>query len=113
MGVGLGLCGQRILYNLEDHLKEGPWALGLGKHCLGARGDTAGGGRHSRSPAPSCLGLLLSSLLCTHCGGGGLVAKSCPTLATPWTVACRTPLSLGFSRQEYWSGLQWHSFSME
>ena len=25
--------------------------------------------------------------------------------ATLWTVACRTPLSVGFSRQEYWSGL--------
>ena len=32
--------------------------------------------------------------------------KSCPTLATPWTVACQTPLSMGFSRQEHWSGLQ-------
>ena len=38
-------------------------------------------------------------------GGGGLVAKSCPTLATPWTLACQAPLSMGFSRQEYWSGL--------
>ena len=38
-------------------------------------------------------------------GGGGLVAKSCPTLATPWTVACQAPLSMRFSRQEYWSGL--------
>ena len=38
-------------------------------------------------------------------GGGGLGAKSCPTLATPWTVSCQTPLSMGFSRQEYWSGL--------
>ena len=36
---------------------------------------------------------------------GGLDAKSCPTLATPWTVACQAPLSMGFSRQEYWSGL--------
>ena len=36
---------------------------------------------------------------------GGLVAKSCPTLATPWTVACQAPLFMGFSRQEYWSGL--------
>ena len=35
----------------------------------------------------------------------GLVAKSCPTLATPWTVAHQVPLSMGFSRQEYWSGL--------
>ena len=25
--------------------------------------------------------------------------------ATPWTVALHTPLSMGFSRQEYWSGL--------
>ena len=33
----------------------------------------------------------------------GLVAKSCPTLATPWTLACQAPLSMGFSRQEYWS----------
>ena len=33
------------------------------------------------------------------------VAQSCPTLATPWTVACQAPLSMGLSRQEYWSGL--------
>ena len=26
-------------------------------------------------------------------------------LATPWTVACHAPLSMGFLRQEYWSGL--------
>ena len=25
--------------------------------------------------------------------------------ATPWTVACQTPLSMEFSRQEYWNGL--------
>ena len=31
---------------------------------------------------------------------------SCAQLfATPWTVACPAPLSMGFSRQEYWSGL--------
>ena len=38
-------------------------------------------------------------------GGGSSVAKSCPTLATPWTVARQAPLSIGFSRQEYCSGL--------
>ena len=31
--------------------------------------------------------------------------NSCPTLVIPWTVACQVPLSMGFSRQEYWSGL--------
>ena len=38
-----------------------------------------------------------------------LVTKLCPTLATPWTVACQTPLSMGFSRQEYWSWLPFPS----
>ena len=37
--------------------------------------------------------------------GGGLIAKSCPALASPWAVACQAPLSMGFSREEYWSGL--------
>ena len=29
------------------------------------------------------------------------------SFATPWTVAHQTPLSMGFPRQEYWSGLPW------
>ena len=38
--------------------------------------------------------------------GGGLVSKLClMCLAIPWSVACQAPLSMGFSRQEYWSGL--------
>ena len=28
---------------------------------------------------------------------------------TPWTVAYHAPLSMGFSRQEYWSGLPFPS----
>ena len=27
----------------------------------------------------------------------------------PWTVACQAPLSMGFSRKEYWSGLSFPS----
>ena len=41
--------------------------------------------------------------------GGGLVAKSCPTLATPWTEEPDWLQSMGFSRQEYWSGLPFPS----
>ena len=55
----------------------------------------------SRVDAPQTLG-----------GGGGLVAKSaksCLTLVTPWTVARQAPLSMEFSRQEYWSGLPFPS----
>ena len=30
-------------------------------------------------------------------------------VATPWTAAHQAPLSMGFSRQEYWSGVPLHS----
>ena len=33
-------------------------------------------------------------------------ALSCVQLfVTPWTVTCQTPLFMGFSKQDYWSGL--------
>ena len=44
--------------------------------------------------------------------GGGEVAKLYPTLATLWTVTCQAHLSMGFSRQEYWSGLPFPSVWM-
>ena len=34
-----------------------------------------------------------------------LVSKSYLTLATPWTITHQASLSMGFPRQEYWSGL--------
>ena len=40
----------------------------------------------------------LNVLLCS-------VAQSYLTLGTLWTVVHQAPLSMGFSRQEYWSGL--------
>ena len=42
-------------------------------------------------------------------GGGGGVAKLCPTLATPWIIVCQASLTMGFSRQDYWSGLPFPS----
>ena len=44
--------------------------------------------------------------------GGGLVPKSCLTLAIPWTVVHKAPLSLGFPRQECWSGLPFPSLGI-
>ena len=39
---------------------------------------------------------------CSH----AVFSLSCVQLfATPWTVAHQTPLSMGFPRQEHWSGL--------
>ena len=45
-------------------------------------------------------------LLCTGCC---LVFKLCLTLAAPWTEPAKAPWSMGFSRQEYWRGLPFHS----
>ena len=44
-------------------------------------------------------------LLC----GGGVVTKLCLTLVTPWTEAHQAPLSMGFPRGEYYSGLPFPS----
>ena len=51
--------------------------------------------------------------ICFGGGCGGLVAKSYPTLGTPRVGACQTPVSMGFSRQEYCSGLPFPSPEIE
>ena len=79
----------------------GQWGAELG-HCLGAQGHQDLGpenstrrGLLSAPPQP----LALSEHACS------VVSDS----VTPWTVACQAPLSMGFSRQEYWSGLPFPS----
>ena len=44
-------------------------------------------------------------------GGWACVSPSgvVQLFATPWSVAHQAPLSIGFSRQEYWSGLSFPS----
>ena len=37
------------------------------------------------------------------------MAKLCPTVVTPWTAAHQAPLSMGFSKQRYWSELTFPS----
>ena len=46
-----------------------------------------------------------SYFVCAMC----TIAQSGPALATSWTVALQAPPSMGFSRQEYWSGLPFPS----
>ena len=36
-------------------------------------------------------------------------AQSCELFVKPWPIAYRAPLSMEFSKQEYWSGLPFHS----
>ena len=49
-----------------------------------------------------CSNQILESCSCS-------VAQSFLTLSTPWAIACQSPLSMGFSRQEYWGGLPFPS----
>ena len=46
-----------------------------------------------RSVLYVCISVVLSQFSCVR------------LFVTPWTAACQAPLSMGFSRQEYWSGL--------
>ena len=82
-----------------------PWNVGAGS---GEKGRAFGWRRSSfvLTVGSFCLKLIWrldspsqSILLC---------AQSCPTV-TPWTVARQAPLSIGCSRQEYWSGLPFPS----
>ena len=45
------------------------------------------------------------SLIQQHPPSACMHAESCLTLCDPWTVAHQAPLSMVFSRQEYWNGL--------
>ena len=46
-----------------------------------------------------------------HCGDKWpvWVFSDVQLFVTPWTTACQAPLSMGFPRQEYWSGLSFPS----
>ena len=48
-------------------------------------------------------------LLCLALGAAAKSLQSCPTLCDPIDGSHQAPLSLGFSRQEHWSGLPFPS----
>ena len=47
--------------------------------------------------------------MCAVCVCVCVYAQSCVVFAIPWAVARQAPLSMGFFRQEYWSGLPFPS----
>ena len=80
-----------------------------GLPCMAPWRQATQQGPLNRQPTLARCSAQLSTFLSQPRDGGGLVAKSCPTLATPWTVTCQAPLSMGFPRQEYWCGLPFPS----
>ena len=87
-----GMFTSHVRSQLWLPTKGGCWWWGLGQHSLMAKSLlllTKSAGRELTHPN-----------LCALCG------LSCVWLfATPWTAARQAPLSMGFSRQEYRSGL--------
>ena len=54
-------------------------------------------------------GVLLSETSLSEKAAAAKSLQSCPTLWTPWTAAYQASPSMGFSRQEHWSGLPFPS----
>ena len=79
--------------------------------------------RPSRTPGASALGfwfsaswlklsvIRLRSAFIVFCLSEVKSLSHVGLFATPWTVAYNAPLSMGFSRQEYWSGLPFVSLN--
>ena len=83
----LGMCD-----NMCDKISPGD--PGLGVSCLSApRQPHDHKGKQPIQVKLFCMVVLVFSLQVVS-----------DTFASPWTVACQAPLSVGFSRQEYWSG---------
>ena len=55
----------------------------------------------------ACMCVCVRARACVHVHVS--VLSHVRLFATPWTVACQSPLSMKFSRQEYWSGLPFPS----
>ena len=102
------------------HSSGRSWELGVLSSCMALQKRLSSSS--SSTVAGFMMGVCLSPSYMFWCGyflvcpvwrsclcGGGLVDKSCPTVATTWTVACQAPFSLGFSKQRYWSGLPFPS----
>ena len=64
--------------------------------------------RRSRNRKERCY-ILLNEIQLLFVCGPALSLSRFRVFATPWTVACQTPLSMEFSRQEYWNGLSFPS----
>ena len=62
---------------------------------------------HLWSPSP--FSPFQESILRNHPGSCYVCICHVRFFVTPWTVACQVPLSMDFSRQEYWSGLPFPS----
>ena len=94
-------CLSRFL--LTQTLKLGFW-----RQCFlweVISGEPWGGNERAQNRGKPCMYWCYRNQYCC-CVSYSVVSDS---LLTPWTAARQAPLSVGFSRQEYWSGLPFPS----
>ena len=84
----------------QNHQKQGKSETLIGKRSVKTHGNAVYC-VHEQAPGAEKAHKVNSRKSQIKCGA--LVTKLCPHLATPWIVAHQVPLSMGFSRQEYWS----------
>ena len=104
-GYPLQYSGLENSMDCTVHGVEKSWTLLINFHLTSLQRGREGGKESKRkgetklnmSDIPLPLGRI--SMLC-YVG----VLSHVWLFVTPWTTACQVPLSMGFSRQEYWSG---------
>ena len=92
MCVKLFVCCCCIASVMSDSVRPHRWQPSRLPHPWDSPGKNTGLGCHFL-------------LQCMKVKSESEVAQLCLTLATPWTAAYQAPLSMGFSRQKYWSGV--------
>ena len=95
-------CVQRGEQREAAKRREIQKSMGPGSTVRGAGGVMVRArGWAGRSGGSSHLWTLVAPVVCVCACVSHSVVSNC---ATPWTVAHQAPLSVGFSRREYWSG---------
>ena len=96
-----GRNGYPLLYScLENTMERGAWQAAV--HGAATEMDTT-----QRISIAHCI--YIYTYTHTLAAAAAKLLQSCPTLCDPQTAAHRAPPSLGFSRQEHWSGLPFPS----
>ena len=97
-----GLLQARILEWVDISYSKGIFLIQRSNLCLGSPALTGRFFTTEKPRKPQSTSKYVRVCVC-------VCVQSCLTLATPRTVACQAPLSMDFSRQEYWSSHSFHS----